>query len=503
MSTSNTEPTWYGGIRDLFTPTDIAHMAPHGIHLNDYDAVKNHAPDIYGQVASKNMPPGNPWNDQQANLFLEWMKSDYPKGTPPKTAPLSMLKRQETQASRIRKDVNSLTITEVSKLKKAFSGLMALDMDNPNSYFKLAGYHGLPEAYCMHHIPPYNPWHRAYLVAFENALRKVDGCEDVTLPYWDIYSDFPDILNEAPFDSYTLPKKLSASYPEGYQTSRNTLDVINEKLKQYSVIEDFKRALSQTDWEDYHGGRAFDNATNDTSISAHDGGHGSIGPTMGNQEVAAFDPIFWFYHCNIDRMLWEWQNKMHATDTNGLLSTITSVSSRNYFTVSALERLAPFTEAAPFLNTTTIIDSVQNLDVDYADPLDDKTKKLAMTAFAKKQRGSVSASEKFHIDTDMVNVRVKGVNRVKIPGSFSVHLLKDGKIIASKAFFQPSEVDKCPNCIDNPIVHFDFKLPLEQVKTGKLETWIEPNNHEPFGDRFPHKLMDKPTINVRLLLRNE
>lgn len=503
MSNQNAKPTWYGGIRDLFTPKDIAHMAPHGIHLNDYDAVKERAPDIYGQVASQNMPPGNPWNEDQANLFLQWMKDDYPKGNPPDQAEFASLKVAQTLASRTRKDVRSLSSSEISTLKKAFQGLMDLDNDDPNSYFKLAGYHGLPEAYCMHHIPPYNPWHRAYLLAFENALRTVKGCEDVTLPYWDIYSDFPDIFKQKPFDEYTLPVTLSSTYPKGYKTQRYSESDIAKNLKTYDVISDFKRAAGEKDWEDYHGGRAFANSPNDTSIAAHDGGHVSIGPTMGVQEVAAFDPIFWFYHCNIDRMLWEWQKKMKATDINGLLSTVTSQMSRNYFTISALEKLPPFTDNAPFLTTVKIINSADTLDVDYAAPLDDNTKQFAMTAFNTKQRGSVEASEKFHVNTDMVNVRVKGINRVKIPGSFNVHLLKDGEKIASKAFFQPSEVEKCPNCVENPVVNFDFKLPLDQVKTGKLETWIEPLDHGPFGDRFPHKLMDKPTINVRLLLRNE
>ena len=28
-------------------------------------------------------------------------------------------------------------------------------------------------------------WHRAYLLRFENALRKIPNCENVTLPFWD------------------------------------------------------------------------------------------------------------------------------------------------------------------------------------------------------------------------------------------------------------------------------------------------------------------------------
>ncbi|WP_298896478.1 tyrosinase family protein [uncultured Psychroserpens sp.] len=501
MSNSTAAPTWYGGIRDMFTQTDIDHMSPHGILLNDYDSVKSNAPGIYGQLAAGNMPPKHPWPKSQVQTFLDWMTNNYPKGTPSKES--SRLKMMATaSATRVRKDVSSLSSGEIATLKKAFSGVMKLKTNDPNGYFIQAGYHGLPNAYCMHHIPGYNPWHRAYLYSFENALRTIPGCEDVTLPYWDLFNDFPDILNQEPFANYTLPEDLNSNYKKGYVTQRNSVKTMESLFKQYDVLTDFTRAKTQQDWEDYHGGQAFGGAPNDTSISAHDGGHVATGPTMADQNVAAFDPIFWFYHCNIDRMFWEWQKSMHATDINGLLSTITTTESRNIFTIPVLESLPPFTNNTPHLNTVKIVDSIANLDVDY-DPPAKETKEIAMAAFTTKRRGSVAASEKFHVDTDIANVRVKGINRIKIPGSFSVHLLKDGEKIASKAFFQPSEVDKCPNCVENPIVHVDFKLPLKEVKSGKLETWIEPLNHAPFGDRFPHKMMDNPTINVRLLLRNE
>ena len=55
-----------------------------------------------------------------------------------------------------------------------------------------------------------------------------------------------------------------------------------------------------------------------------------------------------------------------------------------------------------------------------------------------KVKNSVPASESFTIDGTVVNVRVKGILRNTIPGSFSVHLLKNGERIASKAFFQSS-----------------------------------------------------------------
>ena len=39
------------------------------------------------------------------------------------------------------------------------------------------------------------------------------------------------------------------------------------------------------------------------------GNNGSIGGDMGSLGTAAWDPIFWSHHCNIDRLWYLWQLK--------------------------------------------------------------------------------------------------------------------------------------------------------------------------------------------------
>jgi len=265
------------------------------------------------------------------------------------------------------------------------------------------------------------------------------------------------------------------------------------------VTADINRALTKTDWEDFHG--LFAGASNNTIIAAHDSGHVSIGPTMADQDVAAFDPVFWFFHANWDRLFWKWQKQMQATTLNGLLSTInkqTDALSNRIFTLGVLEVLPPFTTMNN-INTLSIIDSANSLDVDYQDPATEPT----TLNFLAKTRSAVPASQKFTLQTDRVNVRVQGLNRLKIPGSFKVHLLKDGQRIASRGFFQPNEVEKCETCVQNAIVHFDFELPLDDVSNGQLEVVVEPVNKSFVGDRFPNKLMGNPTIDVHLLMKTE
>jgi tyrosinase len=222
---------------------------------------------------------------------------------------------------------------------------------------------------------------------------------------------------------------------------------------------------------------------------------------MANQSVAAFDPVFWFFHANWDRLFWKWQQQMRATKLTGLLTTINKTAdplSYQTFTTPVLEALAPFTTNSPHLDTVSIVDSANSLDVDYQEP----GALAAMTLLAKTLL-TTTASKKFSVATDRVDVRVDGIDRLKIPGSFKVHLLKDGKRIATKGFFQTAEADKCETCASNAIAHFDFELPLADVSNGRLEVAVEPIDKSFIGDRFPNKLMGNPTVSVHLPMSTE
>ncbi len=493
-------PTWYDTIRLMFTETDIAHMGNQSLDLTSYEQVQAASGNIYGNVAAQNMPPGNPWTPDMIQTFLNWITDCCPKGAPPYDHASAMLFLAKTPAARIRKDLNSLSDTERDTLRKAFEGIMAKDSSDPNSYFAQAGIHWLPSRYCQHHVPAYNPWHRAYLLGFENALRSIPGCENVTLPYWDITTPFPDVLKSPPFDKYALPEDVGGGFAQGYVTERYPYPDIQDNLQTFDVVADINRALTQTDWEDFHGW--WSGAANNTIISAHDGGHGSIGPTMANPAAASFDPVFWFFHANWDRLWWQWQVKVQATDLNGLLTTINKTTdqlSYQIFTVAPLQTLTPFTAGPLGLNTVKVIDSIGSLGVDYGPP----AAPAPPLALALKTSRAVSVGREVSLDPQRATVSVTGLNRIKIPGSFAVHLMKDGRQIASRFMFQPDEADKCETCVKNPIAHFDFDLPLAQVSGGKLSVQVEPLNKAVVGPRFPAKLMGNPMIDVHILLQTD
>jgi tyrosinase len=88
-------------------------------------------------------------------------------------------------------------------------------------------------------------------------------------------------------------------------------------------------------------------------------------------------------------------------------------------------------------------------------------------SFAPKTRKSVPLSEAVAVNTRQVNVAVEGLDRARIPGSFKVHLLKDGQRIASRFMFQPSGgADYVEAIVANQFAHFDFLLPIDAVADG-------------------------------------
>ncbi|HLK17080.1 MAG TPA: tyrosinase family protein [Fimbriimonadaceae bacterium] len=493
-------PTWYANVRGMFRSPDISCMRGQGIDLASYADVSDHAGDIYQQVAEGNMPMGGPaWTSDKVATFKNWMDDGYPKGTP---MPIAIAQLAASNPNlRTRKDITTLSGPELDKLKAAFTAIMAREPSDPNSYFAQAAIHWYPapNTYCMHHVPGYNPWHRAYMLSFENALRSVPGCEDVTLPYWDITTPFPDILKNPPFDKYVFQADVGPDpYSKGYVTNRNDYATIEVNLQRYKVTEAIARALTKTDWEDFHGYFAEPAPAHNTIIFAHDAGHDSIGPTMGDQDVAAFDPVFWFFHCNWDRLFWKWQTLVQGTVLNGLISTIDKngdETSYQIFTDAALESINPFSAAPLNLKTTDVIDSVNSLNVQYTDP-----PAAAPAQMVAKTEMAALASRRFTVDTSRVNVRVKGINRLKIPGTFRVHLLKDGKEIARAAFFQPSEVEKCATCAENAIATFDFELPIEQVGDGQFSVQVEPTRPELVKGPLRNKDIGDPRVEVCFIL---
>lgn len=488
-------PTYLADIRNFFRQVDIDHMRAKNIDIGTYAGVKANAQRIYFATAppSPSMPPassGPPWSANRSQTFRNWIANGCPIGTATPPQPTDYPPPDTgggPSTARVRKNVASLTPEEVETLKKAFAGVMARDSDpkNKESYLVIAGYHGLPGQFCQHHADGYNPWHRAYLKVFEDQLRTIPGCENVTLPYWDVTTLLLDVLQEAPLASYKLPRDPGDGTPFPYTTSRYDPATIQSNMEGMGVYQEIETSKTQSVWGVYN-----TNGYQLYSIQAHDGGHLSTGDTMANQDVAAYDPVFWFYHCNLDRLWLNWQIAVGGTTLAGFESTIVNDPPGKTFLEPGFNSLPPF---------ATTSDETITFDITY----DDDGLELA-PAPVSNAVGSIEAASSFSINSSApVSVRVKDIDRLNIPGSFIVKLMSEGEAIAKRGFFQPTQPRKCAACAKSGKVNIDFLLDQKTLADKTIYVEIEVPGHAEIGAKFPLSEAGNPTINARLLLNDE
>ncbi|KAH6628450.1 common central domain of tyrosinase-domain-containing protein, partial [Chaetomium tenue] len=306
--------------------------------------------------------------------------------------------------------------------------------DDWNSFFRIAGFHGMPfrgagwgnpswwGGYCNHGNVLFPTWHRAYLVRLENALRSAAGHDDITLPYWNETSTasqesgIPDIflrktvdipgsvtrqgdhtienplrsykfpagvwdnLNPVPDVDYSKPKNyVTTRHPfsglvsggkagatiqhnqrvsgsdkmlndnvknwlaSGITTSDNTFIPTNTASKYMECLEapnyTVFNTTSATQYNDdvYRNTSGNNASSQNMSVgkrvvpleSPHNDMHLAIGGfdihgignvdnipgangDMGENDTAAFDPIFYFHHCFVDKIFWDWQKKWQS-----------------------------------------------------------------------------------------------------------------------------------------------------------------------------------------------
>lgn len=211
----------------------------------------------------------------------------------------------------IRKEIRSISQdpVQLEKLRNAFHELQ--QREGPNGYQHIAGFHGIPGGLCKH--PPdqrFLPWHRAYVLAMERALQEIDS--DVHIPYWDWTSDvsiaegIPEAYSVAQYErpNGTMarnPLHSAAKHTTGEMTDRDPRP--SHLLQQYA--SEVGAAMSEPNF------LQFSNIINGPHGSLHTWVRGS----MGRADFAAYDPIFWAHHANVDRQWARWQRRHPDGDT--------------------------------------------------------------------------------------------------------------------------------------------------------------------------------------------
>jgi len=193
-------------------------------------------------------------------------------------------------------------------------GVRLLKAANGNiSWTSFAAIHGNGGGFnlCPHGNWYFLPWHRAYILMYELAVRQVTGNNDFALPYWDWTLDrqMPPAYLEQTFNGQ--PNSLFE--PQRTVTPTDALPdgvvgqaVINEILTE-SPFETFgtSRPVGQDGLDQSWINCEFCGTQGTLEGNPHNTVHNFVGGLMAGAG-SSLDPIFMMHHCNIDRIWWMW-----------------------------------------------------------------------------------------------------------------------------------------------------------------------------------------------------
>lgn len=184
--------------------------------------------------------------------------------------------------------------------------------------------------YCKHSVYSFIAWHNPYVYQFELLLNKYNRSKNqsyVTLPWLDLTdtnSDYgfindPEITIFYDSQLITTENPLSTSYyyvecervrivRNGFLTATNN----KEYIQINTLKKQFNDAMKATNYEEFSS--AANKDVKYTPLEApHNSIHNIIGGEGGNMSeipIAAFDPLFWLHHCNMDRYYYSWYSNI-------------------------------------------------------------------------------------------------------------------------------------------------------------------------------------------------
>ena len=230
----------------------------------------------------------------------------------------------------LRKNIRNLSPDELSKFRRAHRTIMSR-IDN-RSYQYIAGRHGWLEEYCEH--PPkrdemgrplhlFLPWHRAYMYHFERYLQVALGDNNIGLCWWNWRSQtsesegIPRAYSKRTYSEGNVRNQPNPLYKfrmnfrgrtrsqQDVAVNRDTQRAVGEIITLRQIREraaelnaDIPQLLQIDDFAQF---------SERLRNWWHNAIHGYVGGDMSDPNLAAYDPIFYPHHSNIDRIWAIWQ----------------------------------------------------------------------------------------------------------------------------------------------------------------------------------------------------
>jgi tyrosinase len=256
-----------------------------------------------------------------------------------------------SQATRVRRDVTTMTVTDpfFAKYASAVRRMHELPSGDRRNWRNQALIH---INHCPHGTQDFTHWHRHYIANFEAICGELIGDQTFALPYWNWSNNsgrIPDAfydLNELSVAFWKDPANASSSnWPSGQVTTVGARNLAKGQGLQEDPLRGGSFAQSSID--------TIQRLTNygvyvrRLEGSPHNNAHvltGGMSGHMGNG-MSPLDPIFWLHHCNVDRLWALWQAAGNSTPplarsyagqfANGAGQPVTTATSANALDISS------------------------------------------------------------------------------------------------------------------------------------------------------------------------
>jgi hypothetical protein len=218
--------------------------------------------------------------------------------------PFAEWRAARAQAVRVRRNVASAdAATDLDTYRRGVAAMRALPISDPRNWQTFGGIHGNR---CQHAQWWFLPWHRIWLLRFEEIVGQLTDTPGFALPYW---NQFAQRRLPEPFRTPTTGNAL--------YTSRRSASANNGTSMPLSTA-DPRPALARTAFVSTSSVTGFGGpqvgapttrgpAYGRLETAPHNTVHNWVGGSAGwmsSVRDAPRDPVFWLHHCNADR-LWE------------------------------------------------------------------------------------------------------------------------------------------------------------------------------------------------------
>ena len=212
--------------------------------------------------------------------------------------------------SRVRKDFMSMSSVE----KRRYINAVVLASTNSRykrEYDNLLGIHHDNFDTMIHRRDEFLPWHRWFLLQYENLLRRIDS--RITLPFWDWRGDRPlstsssSMWHHNYFGGNGQPCVTNGPF-QGSQWSLPDRSYLERNFDHEAIFPDYvavARLLNENNLTEFE---------SILRVQMHNNVHCHVGGTMCSLS-AAYAPEFFLHHAFIDKLWEDWQNKRGSCRT--------------------------------------------------------------------------------------------------------------------------------------------------------------------------------------------